>query len=136
MTEMKNTGNTDAEEMQDTSGHQPPNYLTNKWTLIAFLLAVPLFFLFVYLGDQGKGRAAGIASFEIVLVIRSRWDLRARVWFWATVTFLILLHVPLILRTQWTNVNMPAVSLMPFAILDWVIMYGCIKLVEKVMKRS
>lgn len=68
--------------------------------------------------------------------VRIRWDLRARAWFWAIMTVFLLLHVPLILRIHWTNVSMPAVSLMPFGVLDFRIMYGCIKLVEKVGTRK
>ena len=122
--------------MQETRGDQPPNYLTNKWTLIAFLSGALLFFFFVSFGDPGRGRAAGVAGGMIIFTVRSRWDLRKRVWFWATMTFLVLLHVPLILRTHWTNVNMPGISIAPFGILDFGIMYGCIKVVEKAMKRS
>ena len=65
-----------------------------------------------------------------------RWDLRKRVWFWVTLTVLALLHVPLILLVPWSNTNYPGVVLLPQALLDLAIVYGCIKLIEKAMNRS
>jgi len=64
------------------------------------------------------------------------WDLRKRVWFWATITILVLLHVPLVLFVPWSNTDYPGVVLLPIGLLDLAIVYGCIKLVEKVMNKS
>jgi hypothetical protein len=88
------------------------------------------------MGEPGRARAAGVGGMLVILIVRMRWDLRKHVWFWATITFLVLLHVPLILFTPWTNVNLPGPTVAPFAFLDFGIMYGCIKLVEKAAKRS
>jgi len=44
------------------------------------------------------------------------------------------LHVPLILLIPWTSKSLPGVTLLPIALLDYAIVYGCIKLAEKVMK--
>jgi hypothetical protein len=120
--------------MNQMSEHQSPNYLTRKWALIAAVLSSPLYFLFDHLGDPGRARAAVCAGIVIIAAVRSRWDLRRSVLFWATIALLILAHVPLILLTPWTNDNLPSISLLPFGMLDFVVMYGCIKLVEKAMK--
>jgi hypothetical protein len=114
-------------------GSEPPNYLTRKWALLTLLLASPLYVLFAYLGDEGRARAAALAGAAIIGTTRSRWDLRKHAWFWATIMFLILLHGPVILLIHWTNENIPAPALLPFVLLDFVIMYGCIKVVEKMM---
>lgn len=133
MTETKNATGTSKTE---TSERQDPIKRDNKGTLIAFLVAIALFFLFVQLGDTNRGVAAGVVGLVIVATIRSRWDLRRRVWFCAMMAVLTLAHVPLILLVHWPYTgNMPAVSLMAFAFVDYAIMYGCIKLVEKLMKR-
>jgi hypothetical protein len=127
---------TETSDVKETNSSQPSNYLTKKWSWLAALFSLPLLFLFVYLGDQGRGLAAMVGGIAIVTAIRFRWDLRKRVWFWATVTVLVLAHVPLILLVKWPNVSMPPVSLMPYGVLDFAIMYGCIKLVEKAMTRG
>ena len=133
MTESKNIIR--AEDKQSRRDQHASKYSDNKWTLIAFLAGVTLFILFVRLGEPGKGRAAGVAAGMLVITVRTRWDLRKHVWFWAVIVVLTAAHVPVILRVHWPFMTMPAVSLLPFAMLDWAIMYGFIKLVEKVMTR-
>lgn len=134
MTETKNAPG--GQQNEETSGGKTPRGHDNKWTLVAFVLATALFFFFVHLGDAGRGRAAGVACMAIIVTIRSRWGLRKRVWFWATMVILMVAHLPLIMGIHWPDDTMPAVSLLPFGMLDWAIMYGCIKLVEKVTKRG
>jgi hypothetical protein len=117
-----------------TEPHDIP-YLTKKWAVIATLLSSPLYFLFDHLGDPARARAAACGRIVIIAAIRSRWDLRKRVWFWATATLLVLAHIPLILFTPWTNESLPSFGILPFAMFDWGIMYACILLVEKGMNR-
>jgi|SRR5665213_11538 len=135
MTESKNT--TRAEDEQKTRDQHASNYSDNKWTLIAFLVGVTLFFLFVHLGDPARGMAAAVAGGMVVITVMSCWNLRKHAWFWAIVAILASVHVPLILYVHWPDTgHMPAVSLLPFGMLDWAVMYGCIKLVEKVVRRG
>jgi hypothetical protein len=119
--------------MQKVNGYSPLDYLTTKWVLIAFALSFPLYGLIYYLGDPGMARAAGISAMLVIIAARMCWDLKKRAWFWVTMILLALLHVPLILLFPWPNGNLPAISLMPFGVLDLAVMYGCIKLVEKMM---
>jgi hypothetical protein len=123
-------------EPKETIGDPPPKYLTRKWALITTLVALVAYFLSDHFGDQGRARAIGLAVGATITAARSRWDLRDHVWFWGTTAFLVLLHLPLILLTQWTNDDIPAPALIPYFMLDIAIMYSCIKLVEKVMNRS
>ena len=55
--------------------------ITRNWGLLAGICTSPLFLLFVYLGDPGKGRAAWISGGIIFVVIRAFWGLRKRIWF-------------------------------------------------------
>ena len=72
----------------------------------------------------------------IVIVVWTRWDLKTYAWFWATLAILVSLHVPLIQYVPWTNTSYPGVVLLPFGLLDFAIMYGCIKVAEKLMKKD
>jgi hypothetical protein len=110
--------------------------LTRKSALVIALCSSPFFFIFAYLGDPGKGRAAAICSIAIITALWYYWDLRRHVWFWFTAAIVIMLHVPVVLYVPWTDTKYPGVVLLPFGLLDYGIVYGCIKLAEKVMKRS
>lgn len=112
------------------------NYVNKKWALVAFLFALPLYWFFDHRGDPGRAMAGGGAVVMILLTVRYRWDLRKRTWFWATVTFLVLLHVLLLLLFPWPDTNLPGIALLPYGMLDIGIMYGCIRLVENVANRN
>ena len=120
--------------MSEQKGNKAPKLLTRKWALIALLSGLPFFFLFACLGDPGRGRAVLIAVGVVVIAARARWDLKERIWFWVTLTILAALHVPLVLLVPWTRKSYPGTTLLPIALLDYAIVWGCIKLVEKVAK--
>jgi hypothetical protein len=122
--------------VEQADGKSPFDRLSRTTALVALLCSLPFFFLFEYLGDPAKGRAAAGCVGMIVFVVWIRWDLRKRVWFWATITILVLLHAPLVLFIPWTNNNYPGVVLLPLGLLDLAIVYGCVKLAEKVMNKS
>ena len=124
---------TDVEEGDRKS---PFDRLTRKSALVVLLCSAPFFFIFAFLGDPARGRSAAGCCGMIMLAVWMRWDIRKRVWFWATITILVLLHVPLILFIPWTNSNYPGVVLLPAGLLDFTIVYWCIKLAEKVMSRG
>ncbi len=115
---------------------QSRNYVNKKWAFAAGILSMPLYWVIDYRYDPGRALAAGCAVVAIILTVRYRWDLRKQTWFWATVTFLVLLHVFLLLLFQWPDTNLPGIALLPYEMLDIGIIYGCIRLVEKVANRS
>jgi hypothetical protein len=115
----------------EKTGRSSDNLLTRKWTILAILFAAPVFFLFAYFGEPGRGRAAGISAAVIIMAARLRWDLRKKAWFWITVAIITGYHIPLILLVSWTDKSYPGYTLLPMAVLDFAIMYGAIKLVEK-----
>jgi uncharacterized membrane protein YjgN (DUF898 family) len=108
--------------------------LSRKWLLVVLLSMVPAFLLFAVLGYPGRGRAAAISLAIIMIVVRMRWDLKRHTWFWMTLTVLIALHVVLILLVPWTSRSYPGITLLPIALVDYAIVYGCIRLAEKAMK--
>jgi hypothetical protein len=117
--------------MRENDPEQVFDTLTQKSAILIALCASPLFFLLAYLGDPGRGRAAAICASVILLCAKIFWSLRRRVLFWLTLSIVTLCHVPLILLIPWTNKNYPGVVLLPFALPDFAIVYGALKLVEK-----
>jgi hypothetical protein len=67
----------------------------------------------------------------VLLVVRARWDLRKHAWFWVAVAFGTLLQIPIVVLIPWDNRNLTGISLLPVALLDYGLVYGCIKLAEK-----
>jgi hypothetical protein len=107
--------------------------LTQKWGLLAGACSLLALFAFAYLGDAGRGRAAAISLAVILIAARARWDLKKFGWFWVTLVVVTGLHVPLVLFIPWTARSYPATTLLPIAVVDYALVYGCIKLAEKAM---
>jgi len=49
---------------------------------------------------------------------------------------MIVLHLLLVLLVPWTSKSYPGLILFPIGVVDYFIVYGVIKLVEKVAKRT
>jgi hypothetical protein len=109
---------------------------TRKWLLIVTFCVVPLFFLFAFFGDPGRGRAAVISAGVLMTAVRATWSCKKYAWFWAIAVVLIALHAFLILDIPWTDKSYPGYTLLPFAALDYGIVYGCFKLAEKLMTKT
>lgn len=103
------------------------------WGLIALALATPVYFVVNHYCGGGDARAAGAFTGIIILIMRIFWYLRSYAWYWLTICALITAHVVLIIAIPWTNEVIPAPAIAPVGIADGLIIYGCIKLVEKVM---
>jgi hypothetical protein len=115
---------------------QPSRTFTRKVALLAMLFMSPVFILFICLDKLNEGIGVWICAGIVVGSIIVWWDLRKSVWFWTAIIIAALLQIPFIMFAPWTNRYMSFVSLLPFGILDYVIVYGCIKLAEKFEKRS
>jgi hypothetical protein len=105
-------------------------YITKKWTYLLLLAVCPIYIVFAYFGDPGRGMAAAIGAAVITLTVRYFWDLRSFGWFWTIVAFLVILHLPLIAFIPWPNNNYTYIQRLPFAALDFGISYGIIRLVS------
>ncbi len=121
-------------EAEDTD--ESPNPFTRKWTLFVILCMVPVFFLFAFLGYPEKGRAAAVCAGIVMFAIRASWGLRKYAWFWITIALVSAFHIPVVLFVPSRMWNFPGLTLLPVVVLDYAIVYGCIKLAEKVILRS
>jgi len=69
----------------------------------------------------------------VLLAIKVRWDLRKRVWFWAVIVFVLLLHIPLLFLFRWPQGFhgwLPAYAMLPIALADILIILGAVQPVE------
>lgn len=110
--------------------------LTSKSAYIALLYASPVLLTFVFLGKWEMGIGAWICTGLVLLVVRSHWDLRGNYWFWLSIGVALLLQVPIVRLIPWGNRGLTGMSLLPLAVADYGLVYGCVKLAEKLMKRT
>lgn len=77
-------------------------------TIIGAML-LPVLFLFICLGKAEMGFTAGIGLAMFMIAVRHRWKLRRYAWFWRTVVFVLLLHIPFLFLVHWQQSHVPTV---------------------------
>lgn len=101
--------------------------------ILGFCVCVPIMLLADFLGDIGRGRAAAIAAFMLIGSAQWTWDQHRKIWYWCVLVALFAAHVYLVFAIPWTGQRFLWISLMPFAVLDGLICYGVIRLVQWLM---
>ena len=114
----------------------PTRELTSKAAYIALLYALPVLLIFAVLGSWEMGIGAWICSGLVLLVVKSHWDLRGSPWFWLSISLALLLQVPIVLLIPWGNRGLTGISLLPVGVVDYGLVYGCVKLAEKMATRD
>ena len=104
--------------------------ITKKWALLTGICVFPLFVLFDYLGDPGRGQAACVSAMSVALAVRFVWHLRKHAWFWAVTVVIVLCHVPLVLFIPWPFKQLAYIALLPMCLLDFCIVYALFRLIE------
>jgi hypothetical protein len=103
---------------------------------LAMLITSPVIIVYTYLGkfDQGLGvwACAGI----IVGTVRIRWDSRRHPWFWVAIFFATILQIPFVMFVPWTRKYSSMITLLPYAIIDYVVINWCIDRAEKIVNRK
>lgn len=115
---------------------QASNLFGRRAAYLAMLMASPVILLYTYLGKFREGIGAWICAGILVGIVRIRWDLRKNPWFWVAMLMAALLQVPFVMFVPWTQKYSTMVTLLPFGILDFVIITWCIKQAEKIAKRK
>lgn len=101
-------------------------------TIIGFALW-PVFFIFVFLGKAEIGFNVMIVLGMVVLAVKLRWKLRRHVWFWATIIFVLLLHIPFLFLVHWPESHVPTIVYsLPLGIVDFLLISGAISLAQRV----
>ncbi len=116
----------------------PKEKSPTDWTgpIIVAMLA-PLFFLFVYLGKAEMGFTACLILGMFMVAVRLRWKLRRYAWFWATIIFVLLLHIPFLFLVHWPQTHVPTIVYsLPLGIGDFLVISGAISLAQKVFSKT
>jgi hypothetical protein len=124
---------------QRREGTMTDDQVTNKgkkkWTIIAIVLGVPVYFGVTHFSNSGTGRAAYVCFGVMVLILRAFWRLRQYRWYWATIALVVLAHTLLVVSVPWSSKSIPAPALAPVGILDFILIYQLIWLIEKRMTK-
>ncbi|MGD0630850.1 MAG: hypothetical protein ABR987_16080 [Terracidiphilus sp.] len=120
--------------MSEDNPNQASSKLTRKTAIVILLCVSPLFFVFAVLGDPGRGRAACICAGMTALGARMFWDLGKRIPFWLTLTILTLAQIPIVMFNPWGGKSYPGAALLPIALVDLAIIWGALKLVERITR--
>lgn len=119
-------------KINDESDAGSPDTPSRAWAIgIGICCLFPLYLLFSALGNAGRGTAAMCFGGAIIIVVRLRWELRNRIWFWVVVSFLVLVHLAMVLLIPWPNRNYTLPIVLPVGIVDILAISYLIQLVAK-----
>jgi hypothetical protein len=116
--------------------------ISKDWALLVVAVCVvPVYFLVAHFADDGRALVASCSAGMIAVIVRYFWDLRKHMWFWAAITFIVVLHVSIVLflpppAKRWNYVHWNYVQMLPFGLLDFGIAFGIIRLLESVAKKA
>ena len=112
----------------------PKEKSSTDWsgTIIGVML-LPVFFVFVFLGKAELGFNVMLVLGLVMIAVRLRWKLRRYAWFWATIVFVLLLHIPFLFLVHWPQSRVPTIAYsLPLGIVDFLLISGAISLAQKV----
>lgn len=103
---------------------------TDYTGVIIGALLLPVVILSIRLRQESLGRSVCVSLAALMLSIRIRWDLRRRLWFWGVIALWMALHIPLLLYVHWPHGWIPAIVMLPVAIVDCWCFLGTIQFLE------
>ena len=109
---------------------------TDYTGVIIGIILLPVILLSVHLHQESLGRSVCVCLGALMVGIRIRWDLRSHFWFWGIIVLFFALHVPLFLLIRWPRGWIPAVVMLPVALVDCLIFLGVVRVVERLTKSN
>lgn len=119
--------------MNRKSNTETLNEVKQRWAWIVILCVLPVMVIFALLGDPMRGMAAAGSAGVILTVGRVYWVYKSQAYFWYLMFIFCLLHILLVFAVHWGSYwpsgGPRAFALLPIAVIDYLVMYGCLKLV-------
>jgi hypothetical protein len=107
-----------------------------KFALLLIACEFATFVVFLLFNEPGVGLSACISVAVLMIAIRATWRLHVHRWYWVATAVSIALQAPFLVYVPWSNHAFRGTALLPFGLLDFILVWGCIKLAEKLMKKS
>ena len=107
-----------------------------RFALLLILAMLPIFGIFLFFNrpELGLGTCESIGT--LLIALRATWKLREHGWYWAAVAVSVALQIPFILYVPWSNHVYRGTALGAFGFLDLIVVWGGIKLCEKLLGRT
>ena len=99
--------------------------------LLAFMPLVPVFFLVAHVSTLEKSLVSVVALYTFYVLISEKWENRTHVAFWSLIAVFGVIHAVAIYSLSIEGKMSPAMLCLPFAIVDFFVMYYIIGLFEK-----
>jgi cell division protein FtsW (lipid II flippase) len=106
-----------------------------KFALFLMLSEVVVFAIALFFNQPELGLSACISIAILLIVLRATWKLREHGWYWVAVVVAVALQIPVIFYVPWSNHAYRGTALAAFGFLDFIVLWGGIKVAEKLMKR-
>jgi hypothetical protein len=85
-------------------------------------VALVAYFLFVYLGDEGRGTIAAAGVGTLAGSVRICWPLRRELWFWLVISAFAAIHILAMLAIDWSSAaKWNGLIFMPIMFLDFAV---------------
>lgn len=98
---------------------------------------LPVLFFFIYIGKAEMGFSACIVLAMSMIAVRLRWKLRKHIWFWATIAFILALHIPLLFVVRWPQSNVPTIVYsLPMGIVDFLLIMSAVSLAQRAFSKG
>lgn len=107
-----------------------------RFVLLAILSTVPVFILFAFLGHPVQGMAVCVCGLTMAIAVRPYWQLRRSAAFRFALAIAVFLQIPFVRFVPWSNRYYRGGALLPFALLDYVLVYGCFKVAQWFIRRA
>jgi hypothetical protein len=104
------------------------------WFILPFSVVVES--LFAFFGQLEIGMGLGVAVGMLAIAMRATWHLHGYRWYWVAVTVSALLEVPGIFAAQLSHHAITGKGVLLFAYPDFFVVWGSIKLAERLMMSS
>ena len=115
----------------------PPEEPTDYSALKIVAMLAPVLVLFAVLGEAEMGFTIVIVLGMTMAAIKLRWKLRRHIWFWPTIAFILLLHIPLLFLVRWPDTKVPTIFYsMPIGFVDFLLVMGAIGLANKIFSKG
>jgi hypothetical protein len=96
----------------------------------------PVFVAFLVFNKPFLGVSICVCIAVLLTVMRFTWNLRKHYWYWVAVVISISIQPLFVLYIPWSNHAYRGTALLPFGMFDYLLVWGCIKLTQRVMRRE
>jgi hypothetical protein len=107
-----------------------------KFALLLILCMLPTFGIFLFFDQPELGLGACESIGVLLIVLRATWKLREHGWYWVAVVVSVAIQLPFIFYVPWSNRAYRGTALGAFALVDFIIVWGGIKLCDRLLSRA